>query len=266
MFILCQGDLAKEPYRIPISEVPVYSLEELCYYMYHNIYMVTEEFFDENLVHWLRGQVHLRTLAAKMDKLIKKHHNIKDLVVTLLCACDYYKKDEIFSLVETMEKITNLPPAKKAWMKADNCLKAGKYGRSLLEYKQLLHGPLAKELTTEEYGDVLHDQAIALFHVFSFRQAAAGFKEAYARNHRKESEDQYFYVLLCQGDKETFEKECEAAGRTPEDRQTLLKTWEEACQVENTVPDDALIARSMDDIRAALMEDIRESLMELPQK
>ena len=49
MFILCQGDLAKEPYIIPISEVPVYSLEELCYYMYHNIYTVTEGFFDENL-------------------------------------------------------------------------------------------------------------------------------------------------------------------------------------------------------------------------
>ena len=44
MFILCQGDLAKEPYIIPISEVPVYSLEELCYYMYHNIYTVTEGF------------------------------------------------------------------------------------------------------------------------------------------------------------------------------------------------------------------------------
>ena len=69
MFILCQGDLAKEPYIIPISEVPVYSLEELCYYMYHNIYTVTEEFFDENLVHWLKGQVHLRTLAMKMEKL-----------------------------------------------------------------------------------------------------------------------------------------------------------------------------------------------------
>lgn len=96
MFILCQGDLAKEPYIIPISEVPVYSLEELCYYMYHNIYTVTEEFFDENLVHWLKGQVHLRTLAMKMEKLIRKHHNIKDLVVTLLCACDYYKKEEIF--------------------------------------------------------------------------------------------------------------------------------------------------------------------------
>ncbi len=66
------GDLAKEPYIIPISEVPVYSLEELCYYMYHNIYTVTEEFFDENLVHWLKGQVHLRTLAMKMEKLIRK--------------------------------------------------------------------------------------------------------------------------------------------------------------------------------------------------
>ena len=196
MFILCQGDLAKEPYIIPISEVPVYSLEELCYYMYHNIYTVTEEFFDENLVHWLKGQVHLRTLAMKMEKLIRKHHNIKDLVVTLLCACDYYKKEEIFSLVEVMEKIANLPPEKKARMKADNYLKAGRYGRSFQEYQSLLHGPLAKELSTKEYGDVLHDQAIAMFHVSSFRQAADGFKEAYARNHRPESLQQYLYDLI----------------------------------------------------------------------
>ena len=33
MFILCKGELAKEPYIIPVSETPVYSLEELCYYM-----------------------------------------------------------------------------------------------------------------------------------------------------------------------------------------------------------------------------------------
>lgn len=177
MFILCQGDLAKEPYIIPISEVPVYSLEELCYYMYHNIYTVTEEFFDENLVHWLKGQVHLRTLAMKMEKLIRKHHNIKDLVVTLLCACDYYKKEEIFSLVEVMEKIANLPPEKKARMKADNYLKAGRYGRSFQEYQSLLHGPLAKELSTKEYGDVLHDQAIAMFqYLRSARQQMASRK------------------------------------------------------------------------------------------
>ena len=37
MFILCKGALAKEPYIVPVSEVPVYSLEELCYYMYNNI-------------------------------------------------------------------------------------------------------------------------------------------------------------------------------------------------------------------------------------
>ena len=57
MFILCKGALAKEPYIVPVSEVPVYSLEELCYYMYNNIYSITEEFFDERLVTWLREEV-----------------------------------------------------------------------------------------------------------------------------------------------------------------------------------------------------------------
>lgn len=258
MFILCQGDLAKEPYIIPISEVSVYSLEELCYYMYHNIYTVTEEFFDENLVYWLKGQVHLRTLALKMEKLIRKHHNIKDLVVTLLCACDYYKKEEIFSLVEVMENIANLPPAKKAWMKADNYLKAGRYGRSFQEYQSLLHGPLAKELSTEEYGDVLHDQAIAMFHVSSFRQAADGFKEAYARNHRPESLQQYLYVLLACDDKETFDRECEAAGKTEEEKKALCEAWEQACRTEGSDSDEVCIARAKREIRESLEEPLQK--------
>lgn len=254
MFILCQGDLAKEPYIIPISEVPVYSLEELCYYMYHNIYTVTEEFFDENLVHWLKGQVHLRTLAMKMEKLIRKHHNIKDLVVTLLCACDYYKKEEIFLLVEVMEKIANLPPEKKARMKADNYLKAGRYGRSFQEYQSLLHGPLAKELSTKEYGDVLHDQAIAMFHVSSFRQAADGFKEAYARNHRPESLQQYLYVLLACGDKEMFDRECEAAGKSEEEKKALCEAWEQACGTAGNDSDEVCINRAVREIKESLEE------------
>lgn len=257
MIILCQGDLAKEPYIIPISEVSVYSLEELCYYMFHNIYTVTEEFFDEKLVYWLKQQVHLRTLALKMEKLIRKHHNIKDLVVTLLCACDYYNKDEIFSLVEILEVISNLPPAQKARIKADNYLKAGKYGKSLQEYKKLLHGPLAKELTTREYGDVLHNEAIAMYHVSSFRQAAKGLKEAYARNHRQETLNQYFYVLLSSGEKEVFEKECIAEGKTPEEMQSLRETWEQASKegadTEKT---------SMDGCLEQWKQEIRDSLEE----
>lgn len=225
MFILCKGELAKEPYIIPVSEVPVYSLEELCYYIFNHIYSVTEEYFDERLVTWLREHVKHESLAKKMHMLTRHHNDLKDLVVTLLCACDYYKEDEIVKLVTVMERISNLPAHEKNKIKADNYLHAGKYGRSLLEYKKLLYGDMADKFTTEEYGDLLHNQAIALFHVSSFREAAKGFKEAYARNQREESLNQYLYALLLNEQEEEFEREGISYGKTTEELEKLKQDY-----------------------------------------
>lgn len=228
MFILCKGDLAKEPYVIPVSGVSVYSLEELCYYIYNNIYSVTEEFFDSRLAVWLREQVHEEGTAQKMRVLIERHNSLTDLVVTLLCSCDYYKEDEVRKLVEVMDAIANLPPHKKNKIKADNYLKAGRYGKSLQEYKKLLYGKQAEEFTTEEYGDLLHNQAIALYYVSSFHEAAQGFKEAYARNQRKESLVHYLYVLLLDGEEELFDKESLSFGMEPEEIEGLKQDYIDA--------------------------------------
>ena len=221
MFILCRGDMAKEPYIVPVTEVPVYSLEEMCYYVYNNIYSVTEEFFDKKLVEWLSRQVHVKPLAKKMRVLMERHNDLKDFVVTLLCSCDYYKEDEVRKLVAVMEDIANLPPHKKNKIKADNYLKAGKYGKSLLEYKKLLYGEAAAKFSPEEYGDLLHNQAIALFYVSSFEEAARGFREAYARNQREESRNQYLYALLLVGQEEQFAKECMGFEMQPDEIEKL---------------------------------------------
>lgn len=225
MFILCKRALTKEPYVIPVSEVPVYSLEELCYYIYNNIYSVTEEFFDRKLAVWIRDQVGSDSLANKMKILIERHNDLKDLVVTILCSCDYYKEEEVVKIVEVMERIENLPPHQKNKIKADNYLYAGKYGKSLHEYKKLLYGGMADRFTPEEYGNLLHNQAIALFHVSSFHEAARGFKEAYARNHNEQSLNQYLYTLLINEQEEEFMKEGLSYGRSPEDINKLKEDF-----------------------------------------
>lgn len=252
MFILCKGELAKKPYVIPISEVPVYSLEELCYYIYNNIYTVTEEFFDEQLVIWLREQAKCETLAKKIHVLIQRHNDLRDLVVTLLCSCDYYKEEEIIRLVTVMDKIADLPVHEKNKIKADNYLHAGKYAKSLQEYKKLLYGTMADRFTTEEYGDLLHNQAIALFHVSSFAEAARGFQEAYARNHREESLNQYLYALLLNGQEEEFLKEAVSYGKTSEETDKLKQDFISAAnEVKNEEEDDSFIERCKRELRVS---------------
>ena len=237
MFILCKGELAKEPYIIPVSETPVYSLEELCYYMYHHIYSVTEEFFDEKLAQWLSEQAGLDALAEKMRGLVRKKNDLKDLVVTLMCSCDYYKEEEIVQLVTVMKKIENLPAHEKNKIKADHYLRAGKYGKSLQEYKRLLYGEMAEQFSTE---------------VSSFREAANGFKEAYARNHREQSLQQYLYALLLNGQEEQFEQEGSSFGKTEEELAQLRQNYIEAqTGGKDDGGEEEFISRCKNELRSA---------------
>ena len=113
MLILCDGRLAEKPYKMPVTRQNIYSLEELCYYIYHNIYTITEEFFQESLADWLREETGHPVLAKKVHNMLGSEMKLKDMVVTILCGCDFYRESEIRSLVRVMDEIANLPIRKK---------------------------------------------------------------------------------------------------------------------------------------------------------
>ena len=64
-YILCQVKRAKVPYYIENISMNIYSIEELCYYMYHNIYLLDETIINEGLCFWLRDELNLRRLYQK---------------------------------------------------------------------------------------------------------------------------------------------------------------------------------------------------------
>ncbi|MCH5251833.1 MAG: hypothetical protein J1F22_02565 [Lachnospiraceae bacterium] len=228
MFILCKGKVAREPYEMPYTGQKVYSLEELCYYIYHNIYSITEDFFEESLAVWLKEETENTLLAKKIEEMLAGNKNLKDLVVTILCGCDYYKEKEIREIISIIDGIENLPLYRKKKIKADNYLRAGYYGKSLLAYRKLLHGSFAVNFTTEEYGDILHNQGIAHFYTSSFAEAETDFKEAYVRNNKKESLLHYLWVLMMQKKVKLFETEAVAFGMSLEEILVAKETYQKA--------------------------------------
>ena len=48
-YILCQIKRAKIPYYIVNISTNIYSIEELCYYIYHNIYLLDDTIINEQL-------------------------------------------------------------------------------------------------------------------------------------------------------------------------------------------------------------------------
>lgn len=227
MLILCEGKVASQPYVMPFTGQKVYSVEELCYYIYHNIYTINEEFFQESLAQWLREETDHPVLARKIQEMTEGEPKLKDLVVTILCGCDYYREEEIRQLVKVMDDIANLPVHKKKKIKADNLLRAGFYGRSLVEYRKLLYGSFAVNFSTEEYGDLLHNQGIAHFYTSSFAEARRDFKEAFARNNKKSSLKHYLWLLLMEDREQEFEREAISLGMTPEEMQGTRVRYKE---------------------------------------
>lgn len=241
MFILCQGKMAGEPYEMPAAGQKVYSLEELCFYLYNNIYTISEDFFQTSLADWLREETDHPVLAEKIHDMVENGCKLKDLVVTILCGCDYYREDEIRQLVEVMDGIENLPVYRKNKIKADNLLRAGCYGKSLIEYRKLLHGDFASEFTTEEYGDILHNQGIAHFYTSSFAEAENDFKEAFSRNNKKSSLRHYLWLLLMEEKEQEFEQEAVNLGLSQEEILAVHVSYKEAlvnCKVPEERPDD----------------------------
>ncbi len=65
-YILCQTKKAERPYFIENISTNIYSIEELCYYLYHNLYLIDASVINEELCMWIQQELELPKLAAKL--------------------------------------------------------------------------------------------------------------------------------------------------------------------------------------------------------
>jgi len=68
--LLCQGALAKNPYYVKEACIYLYSVEELCYFIYHYAYILDDTFVNNKLVSWMKDEINMEDLAAKVETLI----------------------------------------------------------------------------------------------------------------------------------------------------------------------------------------------------
>ena len=204
--IQCSGKIAKVPYHFRLTKTNVYSIEEVCYYIRHNIYMMQEEVFDREFALWLRGELEMDATADKLEHLILKHHDIKDIVVTICCSCDYYEEEEINELISIMDEIEKLPKYARKKRKGDNYLRCKSYEKALEEYEKIFESDEILQADTSVYGDLFHNMGVACVNMGEFHEASDYFLKAYEKNSREESLAQCLFSLRLCKDVERFKK------------------------------------------------------------
>ena len=63
---LCVHELAKTPYFVEATGISIYSIEELAYYLYENIYLIDERLIEEKLYTWIERELEMETLAERL--------------------------------------------------------------------------------------------------------------------------------------------------------------------------------------------------------
>ncbi len=205
--ILCTSKQTRNPYVFPVSEAKVYSIEELCYYIYHNIYEITIDCFDNKLVAWLKNELGMDIISKKLQNMIEAESGLKDRVISIMCSCDYYTEEDIKALLHLISDMENMPYHGRMKTKADYLLKYGKYTLAKRGYDKILDSGFAVNLTPVEYGDILHNKSMACFYTGAYSEAIQGFKDAYSRNNNPVTLRHYLYALLLNSEKEKFENE-----------------------------------------------------------
>lgn len=207
--ILCNGVRAKRPYYFANSGVRVYSIEELCYYIYTHMYMIDEINLDDELYDWIDTELNLPERADKLRQLAKQKADLKTVITVILCSADYYSESEIKGVIKLLDDILKMPVIKRRCLKAASLLKNGNYTEAVKEYEIIIHSDEAAALTPEEFGDIYHNLAVAKAHITGVKEASRLFLEAYMRNNRNESLYQYLCSLLLMGKYAEFQGKAE---------------------------------------------------------
>lgn len=174
---LCIGRYAEKPYFMEKVHVHIYSVEELCYCLIQNVYLIDQEVMDEKLAVWLEEECGLGELAAVLRRVLKEECSISEYVGAILTYTGYGSREDADRTLESIEKGTNLSVYEKRKTRADYFAENGKYVLALKNYDSLL-----KELPETEkvlQAQVLHNRGVAYAELFQFQSAAESFRQAY---------------------------------------------------------------------------------------
>ena len=150
--MLMDGALNTVPYQFHLSGIRVYSLEQLCYYIYHHIYTIDEETFDDTLFYWIEKNLDEKGLVKRLREAKKNKRTLKEMVRLLLLYVDYYSKEEINGLQKIIEEIEAQNPVENRKTEGDNYLRYGRTMEALAVYQKVnLMMETSEELVTNEF-------------------------------------------------------------------------------------------------------------------
>lgn len=175
---VCKYNRTKNPFFIERAGLNLYSVEELAYFLYHNICVVDRQLFDERLCRWLQ-ETGCQELAGKIRDDIRSGTDFQKLVLTVAGASGFFSPEEQNDLRERLNGLAGLKEQERLKMRADELLNNRNEWAAAEEYRHILKMHQNSSLGVEFYSAVWNNLGVCYARQFLFGRAARCFETAY---------------------------------------------------------------------------------------
>lgn len=174
--LLCGTD-AETPYRFFNPDVSVQNVEELCYVLRENAFLLEADVTDKKMVAWIDTECGLHELALALQPLAYPKGNMEMFVRTLLEYTGNYSQEEMEETARLLKQGTQLGVYEKYKIRIDHLAGKGRLVQAMTEYDELM--AILPQVENELTAKVLHNKAVAMTGLALYEQAAQCFLQSY---------------------------------------------------------------------------------------
>lgn len=173
------GPQSKTPYEIETIKTKVYSLEEINFFIFHNIHLVYREFFCEALFAYIETELERKDIADGLRDLAAQEADLKDFIRYLLKESHYYSANELRVVSSYVMNIDYMSDAERLKIEADSYYRIGKLESALRVYFTILSNREKEELSAAFYAQIAYAIGVIYARLFMSRNANSFFTYAY---------------------------------------------------------------------------------------
>lgn len=204
-FILCHKYKAKEPYYIKRIRKKIYTIEELCYFLCNNLYLIDESIIGSGLFRWIEKELRMQDLAEKLYQMDQAYASVPQMASEILSYTGIYTAAGLQKIKEQLSRFAGLKDAEKQKYKADNLLHNGESGQAIVIYRTLLREEKDETLPPAFYGNVCAALGAAYGRQFLYEEAAEMYREAYRITQKESFLKAWLYALRMSTDPSEYE-------------------------------------------------------------
>lgn len=179
------GNYAEIPYYIAQTDTSVYCLEELCFVLCKNTFLLDRGLLDQRLVRWLEVECGLKELARLLYGLVSGNASPSAFVGVILEYAHFGTEKQRRETEEQLRLGADVDASVRRKNFADYLVEHERYVQAVTEYEKVLEE--IPGMNRVMRSQLFHNKGVALCRLFSFEEAAEAFLAAYQENPENEA-------------------------------------------------------------------------------